>query len=434
MGSAVRKWNQVVPLLASSIYVAKKPLTELAARPWTVGLRILGTGTALGLYTAFLNQFDEYRNADRKLKSTHLFIPGINAWVPIGAHGTAGTMVMAIPNAVNSMFEGDTKQLSTFASHQVGHAFSVPYAPSPFSLAQGLLTNRDYYGEIEPSKYGPGGREPREKADRFDARFTGPTAQWLGKQGWLPGSPAQWQFALKEATGGLYTRPEATIQRAMQGRLSAQDLPVIGRVFRDHPSTQSVRDFFDSPEKLTEQLGSLSARGQTPPDELRTQKRRYDEIATVIGKLEKLGEEGAKLTVGPKGQTKAVQTVAPLERTATRDREWFDRMGKYAEGLARFATGQKELPSFPNPLTAKDLPPEVAAIRNDFLSQVQTRATQPPPAFQGGDFTAYQKRFTDWRERAADARDLLKGLQLPALPAGTVRRRTSWGVPVAAGQ
>jgi hypothetical protein len=415
MGSKVRELNQFIPLLASSLYTKVDPIRQFARDPKTVGLRMAGLNLAAGSLAAFMaTNYDEYRNADRKLKATHIAFPnpfyyaglgGKLLWLPFGHGGAEAPLSMVVSNAVNAVAEGDTKQISAALKEGAVQSLRTPVEPSLVGTAMDLMSGQGNRGPIVPPQMEPGGYDQRLPADRYRPDETSELAKAAG--GATGTSPAKWQYGAENLTGGLGTRAELTAEQLAKGqKVSPVNYPFLGGMFRKRESDQASADFWDRYNELKQTEGSAKARGMKMSRDDRVEQAKLELLKPALAKMEKLAEEGSELQKDRKGKT-SVKEQPALERTKVAGQDWQESIGRNKTGLARFATGKTPLAGFPNPLSAapKTLHNKAQAISDDALAKIVSD-TFPARAPTDKD------ELEQWQIKRSAAQSIIDGLKL----------------------
>lgn len=226
-------------------------------------------------------------------------------------------------------------------------------------------------------------------------------------------SPAKLQYLVGSLTGDLvpsalhlaeglagvkgdrpvqkHLEPDAAYQARLatweKGKgLDFERLPVVSRFTLRSEYAQDPNTFREKIAEAKQQLGSLQAAGK-PPDR-------------AAQRIETLGQLMTPLKALNEGKT---------------DRDERFAVEKYEIGLASAALGKEELPSYPNPLTARDLPPEVKEVRDKWLLTQVHEATAPMPVKKDTETPAhYQSRRQQWQDERERATTLLQEFRLPA--------------------
>lgn len=219
--------------------------------------------------------------------------------------------------------------------------------------------------------------------------YTTELAKSLGQ--WTGLSPVRIDHALRNTSGGAYSRWYSTMTRAAEGKLTLRDVPFAGALVIDRDFVKSVDEFYRQ-KTVLDQEDAVHQRDKTRnPNEVQADLwAKYEVLMSDIrqaGMAEKLGAK-----------------------------EFFEKYERYNVGLARQAIGEPSLDRYPNPLTTplQDLPPKVRSVVTEFRRSVisavrgegRPRGKTPTETVQ-----EYKKRSQDFRDRQEVGRTLLKSFR-----------------------
>lgn len=363
-GVVTREANKSTPFLGAHFSGMSKELRNWKAAPQRA-FAALATYVGLELLHWYTYKDEDWYKELSDYDRANYFVvkmPWGKLWYLPKVRGMANLVAAPFQEALRTQSDANPKFADT-VGQAAQNALVPPLAPPALKVPFDIARNTRYTGQpIVPSA-----DEKLPASEKF-WKYQGP-------------------YAAEQFTGGLTGR--------LSGERSANPF---GRMTEPHAS---IEDFYKKERELSQKIASSTFRGGkgSVSDEDRATQRRMAEVSKLLGQIRSLEIEGSQIK--SKG---VVQTVPRADQKRS------DKLEKFRVGLARFGLGQPELASFPNPLTATDLSPEVAKLRNDFIKHLRTRLDAPEPVWKSGAKEDYTKRRTDWKAKRDDARDLLRQL------------------------
>lgn len=341
-GKAMRKVDALIPLFGAAITgMTKFVQTHRDAAKGVAGARqrlatfyILQMAAELALWAMF---GDDDRDEERP------------EWM-LSRHNVLGTTIprgreWGIPGMLTRGLLNDSSGKGTGlkdAALESAKQFIPPHT-APITIPFEMKADFDFWRmrAIE----GQNMRDDRLPVDRSKP-WTRPAAKWLGENvGGL--SPLQWDFAMDRLSGGMTGRLQDEAKDLKEGRFAAT-VPFVSGVVEKREYTRSIDDLYDALGKAKQEKGSGTL-NKTLTNEQYATAYKLDKGADFVRDLRHLAD-------GKDAATK-------------------DQYEKLAVGAARFFLGKNTNDRYPNPLTAKDLPADVAEAAKKLRFSIVNTAT-----------------------------------------------------------
>jgi hypothetical protein len=383
---------------------------------------IAGTTMALA-YWALVHDEDWYVELPSHVKNMYWVVPmGEGSYVYIAKGYDAGHVFNATESALNAMATEDKSAFSEAFWHAMDNNMAIfPASITPAHLlspVRAAMQAGDIASSI--SVFGPlvsaGSNWDFFRHKRIEGmrlkhlqarhRWT-PTTLWTSKMvGKVTGSPAMGNYAVgpvkfehaaNQWTGSSYGRYSKLVDAAKGDRaLTWRDLPGMHSLLRDRESSRSLQFFYDKQWPTIKETYNSAKAGHIPMNSTLSDayhiNNRYSGILRDIFKeVENIRDSKERLRAGQ----------------------------KYAIGMAREATGEREREKFPT-IWRGTVPPGIKKVREKVMGTLIRNATMP--LLDRADREPGGPSLKKWNEMAADRKALIRTAILFLRRTGLKRR------------
>lgn len=342
-GTIGRWFTRVIPFFNANVQAVDKNIRTFKDHPGRTLIRVMGQAVIPAI-AYWLMHHDEDWYEEREDWMSMFWIVTDDEGNPIGrfprGHVT-GQIAAGVEALLDMMYEDDPERLKSWLPMFLD-SLIPPTDVSGVGTAIELGLNKDFRGKPIVSK-GLQHLEPKDQASQWNTSLMKAVGQWLNV------SPAKLEYAVNDLSGGMYRRLAnrvSLVDSWWKGDpLSVADLPLVEGFAIRGEHTKSVDEFYTRSDELNAQRASARLRKESMPE---ADESAYRRISRTRDLMSELRDAAQKLT--PQSD----------ERMAV------ERM---IVGAARFALGKDQLPLYPNPLTATDLPSEVKTVVDDHLGK-----------------------------------------------------------------
>ena len=256
-----------------------------------------------------------------------------------------------VPNAVegiiNSMNSGSREDFLD-SMYQTFHKTMLPYEMAAIAGPAEVAMNYDTFRQQPIENQSLTGRSTVNRSNEWTSEFAKALSTYGGQ--YIGLSPVEIDHLMGKQTGGLLPKVVGGVEGVLTGdtQKMSRAVEVLNpfsafHVRKDY--TRSINDVYERQTELNQKLGDLKFKGQEPTVDLKEERSKLSRVTRLFSSLRDVVD-------------------------AERDRDERFKVEQYMTGLARWATGERDLERYPNPWKLKDMPADVKAVIEDEMMKV----------------------------------------------------------------